>query len=288
MMVTFKLPPFPTFIIGGTHTFLKGKKHFKRTYTVFDLLYVKRGTLYMSENEMEYKVNEGEYILLSPGLEHYGHKGCDERTDVIWFHFSVEGSFSYETNASLQWRDLFQKEGTFTEPAQFIFQIPTYGRFDNRAIMEQKLDELVHLNEYGSVENKLQQQMIFQEILIILQKEALAIPTAAERVCDKYIAYIRAHFKEDLSVQEVALKLHYHPDYIARSMKKTMGVGPVEYLQQYRISQSKILLATTDMKIKEVAEKVGIQDDTYFSRLFRKKEGVSPNRYRRFVHRSEG
>ncbi len=47
----------------------------KRVFSVFDLIYVKDGTLYITENEKSFSIEGGEYILLSPGLEHYGTKG---------------------------------------------------------------------------------------------------------------------------------------------------------------------------------------------------------------------
>ncbi len=59
----------------------------KRVFSVFDLIYVKQGTLYITENEKSFSVEGGEYILLSPGLEHYGTKGSDEATSYYWLHF---------------------------------------------------------------------------------------------------------------------------------------------------------------------------------------------------------
>ena len=85
--VTFSMPPLPVFIKGAESVFLEGKKHFRRTFSVFDLLYVKRGCLYMTENGREFAVGSGHYLLLIPGREHYGHRPCEERTELVWLHY---------------------------------------------------------------------------------------------------------------------------------------------------------------------------------------------------------
>jgi YesN/AraC family two-component response regulator len=77
---------------------------------------------------------------------------------------------------------------------------------------------------------------------------------------------------------DIAEHIHYHVDYITRCMQKTMGISLLQYLNEVR-------LASTNEKIKEIAKQVGIHDETYFSRLFRKKEGMSPQEYRRMLQR---
>lgn len=84
---------------------------------------------------------------------------------------------------------------------------------------------------------------------------------------------------------DIAQELHYHADYLTRCMQKTMGVGPLQYLNEVRLQKAKQLLAATTEKIKIISQQVGIQDEMYFSRLFRKREGISPQEYRRMMQR---
>jgi len=62
--------------------------------------------------------------------------------------------------------------------------------------------------------------------------------------------------------------------------KKATGSSPVKYLNQYRLSIACELLQKTDYSIKEIAEKVGIPDQFYFSKLFKSKCSISPQQYR--------
>ncbi|MBO9128680.1 AraC family transcriptional regulator [Bacillus sp. 165] len=281
----FQIPPFPTFIKVGKGTFGKGKKHFRRIYTVFDFLYVQKGTLFMNEDGKEFEIREGEYIILSPGHEHFGYRPCEESTDYYWCHFLAHAPYFLTDEKEIQWNDVLVAEETFTEPAQFLMQIPQSGSLQNKDLGERMLEDLTSANDHALIENKLQQQLHFHKFLLFLQKEALAIPSAAEKVSEQAIAYILEHYREEMKITDIAERLHYHADYITRCMQKTMGMGPLQYLNEVRLASAKKYLSSTNEKIKKIAKQVGIHDETYFSRLFRKKEGMSPQEYRRMLQR---
>ncbi|MFZ3589180.1 helix-turn-helix transcriptional regulator [Bacillus sp. DJP31] len=286
--ISFQLPPFPTFIKGGEAIFAKGKRHFKRTYSVFDLLYVKKGTLFISESKQQFEVKNGEYLILVPGLEHYGHKGCEEETEYIWLHFIVHGEYEKVQITELEWPNLSITEGTFEKPAQFMFYIPQYHSFNQRELMEQLLQQLVKVGNEHTPDSQLQQQNIFQDFMLQLQKQAMQIPTATEKVCEEALKYIRENYQKSIKMSDMSSHLHFHPDYITRCVQKTIGISAIQYLYQYRISQAKSRLSTTNDKVTSICREVGIEDQGYFSKLFRKLEGMSPVEYRRIVHRTEG
>jgi hypothetical protein len=166
--ISFRLPPFPTFIKGGEAVFSKGKKHIRRTYSVFDLLYVKKGVLHITENEKQFSIKEGEYFILIPGLEHYGHKGCEEETHFIWFHFMIERSYSIVSDVELDWGKLSLKEGNFEDPAQFEFYLPQFNSIGQRELFEQMLKQLTVVGSEQTPDYKLRQQIIFHDILLQL------------------------------------------------------------------------------------------------------------------------
>ncbi|MFD1735271.1 helix-turn-helix domain-containing protein [Bacillus salitolerans] len=284
--ISFRVPPFPTFIKGGEAVFSTGKKHFKRTFSVFDLLYVKSGTLFMVENNQKFDVEEGQYIILIPENEHYGYKGCEKETEFYWLHFVLEGACRIVDKMDLDWTKLTVREGTFEEPALFDFYIPQSGQISQRELLEQMLHQLVLIGNEQTPDNSLRQQTLFQELLLQLQKQALQIPSATERVCEDALKYIRENYQKPMKMTDMSGYLHFHPDYITRCVQKTIGINPSQYLNQYRIAQAKRLLATTNDKIAAICKEVGIEDQGYFSKLFKKLEGMSPVEYRRVVLRA--
>ncbi|MBM6617115.1 helix-turn-helix transcriptional regulator [Bacillus suaedaesalsae] len=285
--ISFYLPPFPTFIKGGEAVFTKGNKHIRRTYTVFDLLYVLEGEIHITEHESRFTVQEGQYVILVPGLEHYGHKGCEGETRYVWLHFNIEHQYDVVPKQPLDWTKLSIREGDFEEAARFNFYIPQYNSITQRELLEQLLKQLTVLESEQSPDHKLRQQIIFQDILLLLQKQALQIPSATEKVSEEVLKYIRGNYQKPIKMADISANLHFNPDYITRCVQKTIGTSPSQYLNQYRIVKAKSRLATTNDKISSVCKDVGIEDQGYFSKLFRKMEGMSPGEYRRIVHRTE-
>jgi AraC-like DNA-binding protein len=286
--ISFQLPPFPTFIKGGEAVFTIGKKHIRRTYSVFDLLYVKKGVLHITEKDKQFSIHEGEYIILIPGLEHFGHKGCEEETHFIWFHFMLEGNYTIVSDVELDWAKLSLKEGNFEDPALFEFYIPQNNSIGQRELLEQMLKQLTLVGSEQTPEYKLRQQIIFHESLLQLQKQAMQIPSATEKVSEEVLWFIRENYQKPIKMSDISAILHFHPDYITRCVQKMVGISPSQYLYQYRMSIAKGLLAKTNDKVSAICLEVGIEDQGYFSKIFRKLEGMSPSEYRRIVHRTEG
>ncbi|TBL75702.1 helix-turn-helix domain-containing protein [Paenibacillus thalictri] len=98
-------------------------------------------------------------------------------------------------------------------------------------------------------------------------------------IVDKMIATLHEDYHTDISLEACASEHGVNPFSLSRIFKQLTGVNFIEYLTQVRLDHSKRLLAETDAKINEIAERVGYQP-TYFNRIFKKYEGVTPSRYR--------
>jgi YesN/AraC family two-component response regulator len=102
-----------------------------------------------------------------------------------------------------------------------------------------------------------------------------------QRLVRKALAHIHAHYAEALSRDELADYIGVSNDYLTRCFRQEMGVTPVVYLNRYRVNRAKDLLLSGDHSITDVATAVGFSDSSYFSQVFRREVGVSPNAYRR-------
>ena len=85
---------------------------------------------------------------------------------------------------------------------------------------------------------------------------------------------------EGIGISEVARLYNITPAHFIRSFKAEYGVTPNEYRQNYRISKATNLLRMTDLSVQDVAYQCGFSDPLYFSRIFAKRVGVSPSKYR--------
>lgn len=93
--------------------------------------------------------------------------------------------------------------------------------------------------------------------------------------------YADAKFWTDISLQEVAYIYHKSEKYIGRLFKKEMGMDFHQYCMQLRMEKAETLLVQTSDKILDIALDCGFNNISYFNRVFSKKHGVSPSKYRK-------
>ena len=93
--------------------------------------------------------------------------------------------------------------------------------------------------------------------------------------------HLDEHFTEKIMLDELAEKFFINKFYLSKIFKETYGTTVNNYLISKRITRAKQLLRFTDMTVDEVGVAVGMGDANYFSRMFRKVEGISPREYRK-------
>ena len=93
--------------------------------------------------------------------------------------------------------------------------------------------------------------------------------------------YISEHFREDISLADVAAQAFMSGSYFSRKFKKITGLNFSEYLTSTRIKAADDLLLQTSLSIAEIAASCGFGDANYFGDIFKKHKGMSPTKYRR-------
>ena len=92
--------------------------------------------------------------------------------------------------------------------------------------------------------------------------------------------YIDFNLNEDLSLNVIAEKFAVSASYLSKQFKKENEMNLTEYVNRKRLGASLKYLAATDLPIQNIAELVGIYDENYFSRLFKKYQQMTPSQYR--------
>lgn len=103
--------------------------------------------------------------------------------------------------------------------------------------------------------------------------------TYKDHVVTNVQKYIQNHIEERLSLNEVAAVFGLSPNYLSSLFKKTCTIGFSEYITQKKITRAKSLLLDQDVKIYEVADRLGFDSAFYFSKVFKKVEGISPREF---------
>ncbi|MBQ8895054.1 MAG: helix-turn-helix transcriptional regulator [Clostridia bacterium] len=95
------------------------------------------------------------------------------------------------------------------------------------------------------------------------------------------LSLIRREYARTITVAELAQVAHLSESHFFAMFKKAFGCSPVAYLNNYRLSVASVLLKETSLPIGQIAEQVGIPDQFYFSRLFKRRYCKTPTAYKR-------
>lgn len=93
--------------------------------------------------------------------------------------------------------------------------------------------------------------------------------------------YLDEHYTEKISLDELSIRFFINKYYLTKIFKETYGTTINNYIISKRITRSKQLLRFTDKTLEEIALEVGMNGGNYFSRMFKKIEGISPREYRK-------
>lgn len=102
----------------------------------------------------------------------------------------------------------------------------------------------------------------------------------SSRDCELIRRYIDNHFKENITLEQLAGLAHMNKYYLAHTFKKEFGSSPINYLISRRIDESRFLLRETNHSLSTITEMLGFSSLSYFSQCFHRAEGTSPRKYR--------
>lgn len=112
------------------------------------------------------------------------------------------------------------------------------------------------------------------------EEEQESVPSS-ERMIDNVIQEIRNHYMEDIQLTGLAAKYNISTGRLSSIIKEELQMTFSDYVSQLRIQRAKELLADESMSIQEIAEMVGYNDYFYFTKVFKKVQGISPSKYRK-------
>ncbi|MBE5827384.1 MAG: response regulator [Butyrivibrio sp.] len=120
----------------------------------------------------------------------------------------------------------------------------------------------------------------FESLLAMPYEESRGIVYVDEEASTNLIQYVDAHFTEDMSREHLSELFYFDQDYITKLFKKETGMSFKNYVIEKRLRLAKDLLLETDEPINMISQKVGYDNYSYFTRLFKKSFGVTPVEFR--------
>ena len=115
----------------------------------------------------------------------------------------------------------------------------------------------------------------------VVKNENSATDSELERKLKTVLTYIREHYTEAMTIEDLAEVCHFSQAHFMSFFKKFAGMTCVEYINHYRLSRVAASLAQSDQPVMEAALENGFHNISYFNKLFRKEFGVTPKQYRK-------
>ena len=141
---------------------------------------------------------------------------------------------------------------------------------------QQLLDKIMNAKAHQELND------ICDEVLLVFDF-AEKKTTSNHLVVRKAEGLIQEFYNTGITLDEIAGKLNITPEYLGTQFHKETGMTYSAYVKDYRITKAKELLISTNLKLYEIADKVGYQDPKYFSKVFREVTGQLPAEYRRTI-----
>ena len=229
------------------------------------LIYCIKGTGWAKIRGNSYTVAPGDVILLPAHTPH--EYGADDDTPwtIYWIHFKGSGSLDFIDM-------MLKKMGQHV--ASVSFQ-------ENRLHL---FEEIYTSVERGySADNICYASLGLQYFLASCCFDSNYNFLAKHDKKDNItlcVNYLQKHIDKPLALREIAESVNLSVSHFAAIFKKSTGFSVIEYFNHLKIQKACQYLQFTDLRINEIADQLGIEDPYYFSRMFTKIIGVSPNKYR--------
>jgi AraC family transcriptional regulator of arabinose operon len=227
-----------------------------------------RGTGDVFDGQQSSLCEPGDLLLFAPEARHdYGRAEGHGEWFHRWVYFRPRGFWS----AWLQW----------PETAQHIGRL--HLRTDAlRAEFEALFTRVEHCHRGGRPTS---QELAINQLEHLLIRCIEEAPAEASRPVDTRVQaacqFIARHLAQDLGLEEIAREVCLSPSRLAQLFREQIGVSIVRWREDQRLILAKHLLRSSSTAICSVSSLVGYEDQLYFSRVFRKRLGVSPSEYRK-------
>ncbi|OCT12959.1 hypothetical protein A8709_21800 [Paenibacillus pectinilyticus] len=232
--------------------------------TTYNLHIVSKGKGYLKLGGEIVEMQAGSGFLYGQACEQSYYADEEDPWEVRWVHFWGAGVES-----------LLQGKG---EDKVWLFSWQ-----GNEQIIE-LMDDMLACGESFAQKKEPHLSAVLYELLAELVQHAENLQGAPvfemrEKML-KASEWIRVNCQQTMTLKEMAAMIGLSPFYFSRQFHHMIGKAPSEFLLESRILKSKQLLVGTDMTVKEIAERVGFSQSSYYIKRFRLSEGMTPEQFR--------
>ena len=230
----------------------------------FQIIFVHSGHIAVYDNGKKNLLSPGDFVLYSPfeRQDYIFLKNQPDPTVVLWMHFT-----GYAVHELLD--DLGMNS--------FLFHTPLHDEV--LTIWDDIIDQLVQMDRnYKTVSNYL-----LIKLFALLSNNCTQIRERSDRFGDikNAVMDMRLNYAVNHTLDEYAEMCFMSKYTFLKKFKTRLKMSPIAYLNSIRLTNAAFLLTETNLSIEEISHQIGYTNAYYFSRIFKKKYGISPLAYRK-------
>ncbi len=232
----------------------------------FIVHYIRKGTGFFSSRETTYRLGEGQGFIIFPDQLVTYTADIDQPWEYSWVGFH-----------GLKAESLLKKSGFSRKQPVFLYQTDNkLSECLDNMIREARLDTPSELMLLGHL-------YIFLSLLIQNNRNRTAGISKTEKQ-EKYIRkvvdFISKNYSRKITIGEIASAIRLDRSYLYSIFQKYLNMSPQDFLIRYRIDRAVEIMKNPSLTIGDIARSVGYDDPLQFSKIFKKKMGMSPSLFR--------
>ena len=258
----------------------------------YELQYIMEGEVLINIEGQEYRGKPGDLFFYRPHQKHFMYALSSTGLRQPHIHFDLMYSFDSKS-VPISFKSF---EEMTPEEKRFIradilegssLNIPSYTRLRNKEVFEQLLFDVI--KEYTN-------KMPFSEVVLkalflklwahLLQENYWSSDDVTVRYIPAIIKirdYLNANTGRNIVLDELASKFNISKFHLVRSFKQIFHMPPIHYHQYCRMEKAKVTLQFTNLTLSQIADELGYENISTFSRVFKSQYGLSPSKYRKSV-----
>ena len=246
-----------------------------------ELLIITRGSATHVIDDLEFNVSRGDVFIINAERTH----GFTDLNDLalvnVIFDKEGMGLTNWNTTSLPGFRVMFNLEPEYRASHNFKSRLELNGKdLESTISTVRKMTEEIEKKSPGY---EVYTTGLFMQLITFLSRcygksrkpQSMSLLRLAES-----INFIEKEFTTDISIDELAEIAHMSSRNFQRVFTKTMGIAARDYIIELRLKHACTLLSRPDMLITDIAYESGFNDSNYFSRVFKKRYGLSPREYR--------
>ncbi len=240
----------------------------------YHIIYVVSGKVHFVFDEKNYILPAGNMVLYRPGEPQYYRRYAEDKPEAYWIHFSGNDVANILKDCNLSNGNIFDV-GVHPEIntlfSQIIEELQKRKKgFDKIAALH--LETILRLaSRYISTNDADTSESVIDN----------SPTTNLHHEMSLAAAYFNEHYMEDINIEEYAKTHNMSTSTFIKKFKRWIGSTPSQHIISARIASAQLLLENTDYDVAHIAELVGYNDSLYFSRLFSKRVGMPPLKWRK-------